>query len=157
MKSSALAVAGTARHCFNSDRSTHWTSRDRNHAASVSESITPDVADESVHLQLNKKSTEIEVETDEHEVEDVSGLISMYEYVRVNDSTVLLAAVETRNGPFEIEIFSAHVFGSNYTAMDGVKLNKVSTYHLITLYAVQISKLSYRHLVMMVLMIYHLT
>ena len=111
------------KHCFNSN--SHWTSRDRNQLASVSESISPDV--ESVHLQLNKKSAEIEVEADEHEVEDVSGLISIYEYVRVNDSTVLLAAVETKNGPFEIEIFSAHVFGSNYTAMEGITLNKVST------------------------------
>lgn len=135
VKGSALTVAGTGRHCFNSN--SHWTSRDRNQLASVSESISPDV--ESVHLQLNKKSAEIEVEADEHEVEDVSGLISMYEYVRVNDSTVLLAAVETKNGPFEIEIFSAHVFGSNYTAMEGITLNKVSTDRFLFVHLVPFS------------------
>jgi hypothetical protein len=126
VKGSALTVAGTARYCFNSDLSTHWTSRDRKHLASVSEQLSLDVADESVHLQLNKKSTEIEVEAEEPVVENVSGLISMYEYVRVNDSRVILAAIETKNGPFEIEIFSAHVFGSNYTAMEGITLNKVN-------------------------------
>jgi hypothetical protein len=126
VKGAALTVAGTARHCFNSDLNTHWTTRDRKHLASVSEPILPDVADESVHLQLNKKSAEIEVETDDHVVENISGLISMYEYVRVNDSRIILAAVETRNGPLEIEIFSVHVFGSNYTAMEGITLNKVN-------------------------------
>lgn len=129
MKGSALTVAGTARHCFNSDLSTHWTSRDRSRLASASEPILPDVIDESVHLQLNKKSAEIEVKADEDEVEDISDLISMYEYVRANDSTILLAAVETKHGPFAIEIFSAHVFGSNYTEMQGVTLNKVSPAH----------------------------
>ena len=82
----------------------------------------------SVHLQLNKKSEAVDEESvHEKDVEVKEGLISVSEYIRLSDNTVILAATEatTQKDHTDLEIFSKHVFGSNYTQMEGIRLNTV--------------------------------
>ena len=82
----------------------------------------------SVHLQLNKKSdTEDEGASQSTEVEEVEGFISITEYIRLSDNSAILATAgaECDNMHSLLEAFSMHIFGSNYTEMEGIQLKKV--------------------------------
>ena len=84
---------------------------------------------DSVHLQLNKKSNAADDGTSQStELEEVEGFISITEYIRLSDNSTILATAgaECGNMPSILEAFSMHIFGSNYSEMEGMQLNKVN-------------------------------
>lgn len=98
---------------------------------SVSSRCVPQTIDieqsaESVHLKLNQKSDNLEDEdvNTAAEQNDNEHFIKMYEYVRLNDSTTVLAATAAGQGEYELEVFSIHIFGSNYTENAGFQLKE---------------------------------
>lgn len=123
-----FTVGGIARYNFKSGASRFMNLRDsgtRKH--SVIESFSPDAGDESgsVHLQLNKESQQSDTDASAVTTDDAEDMNVIIEYIRCNDSAVVLAAVATQT-PYNLELFSLHVFGSNYSTVEGMKLNTVS-------------------------------
>jgi hypothetical protein len=84
----------------------------------VVQTIDEEKSAESVHLKLNQKPDDIEnedVNTVAEQENQNEHFIKIYEYVRINDSSIVLAATASGQGEYELEVFSVHVFGSNYT------------------------------------------
>jgi hypothetical protein len=92
---------------------------------------------ESVHLKLDQRTDNSEeLNTDENIEKDDEGansssaeskhFMKMLEYRRVNDSSIVLAATAAGISSFEIEVFSIHMFGSNYTDISGIKMVKTN-------------------------------
>lgn len=79
----------------------------------------------SVHLQLNSKANSKDSETPLETVPDEEGLITVYEYVQKSSGSVVLAATSSPNALRDLEKFSVHVFGSNYSEMEDMQLEKV--------------------------------
>mmetsp|Transcript_24497 Transcript_24497/g.23524 ORF Transcript_24497/g.23524 Transcript_24497/m.23524 type:complete len:456 (+) Transcript_24497:119-1486(+) len=80
----------------------------------VVQTIDEEKSSESVHLKLNQKSDDLESE-DINNKNQNEHFIKIHEYVRRNDSSIVLAATASGQGEYELEVFSIHVFGSNYT------------------------------------------
>lgn len=84
----------------------------------VVQTIDEEKSAESVHMKLNQKPDDLESEDEDTVAEQKyqnEHFIKIYEYVRINDSSIVLAATASGQGEYELEVFSVHVFGSNYT------------------------------------------
>lgn len=111
-------------------------------ATPTATATTPVKDTESVHLQLHKKSAPKNKKgkktSDPHldgikdEKEKNDKFIKLNEYIRANDSTVILASTGSK---YELEVFSMHIFGSNYTLMENIQINQVSN-NLLVLFCI---------------------
>ena len=100
--------------------------RDRTPPYSSSNSAVQDgLESQSAHLKLLETKT---ISNDENETtskdDDDSSLLLIREYVFANDTSKILLAAVGGSDNLQLELYSKHVFGSNYSQLEGILIRE---------------------------------
>ena len=97
--------------------------------SSTDSTVQGDLESPSAHLKLletktiNDHDNETAASKDDDDDDDTDHLL-VREYVFVNDTTKILLAAVGGSDNLQLELYSKHVFGSNYSQIDGVLLRE---------------------------------